>query len=287
MKSEIVEELKKNRPLLSETSLKTYASLLERLLKKFGIESLADLEKHEQTILEHLKTIESPQTRKTTLSPLVILTDAKSYKELMSETTKIINDKYRGQKVDLDKLKDMKTMEELKEFNRQLEIKAGKNKTEQDYQNLLISYFFTGVIDGLPPRRLQDYTEMKISNYDKNSDNWTDGKQLVFNKFKTAKHSGQQKITIPKEIQAMVKRAIKLNDTEYLLHNNGNQYTTPSMSKKLKATYGVSVDGLRSIFISHMYKGLPALEKMEQVAEDMGHSVGTALNHYVKTDLQR
>jgi hypothetical protein len=94
-------------------------------------------------------------------------------------------------------------------------------------------------------------------------------------------------MTIPKEIQAVVKKSIKLNDTEYLLHNNGSQYTTPSMSKRLKAIYGVSVDGLRSIYISNMYKGLPALEKMEQVAEDMGHSVGTALQNYVKTDLQR
>jgi hypothetical protein len=168
-----------------------------------------------------------------------------------------------------------------------LEVKAGKNKTEQDYQNLLISYFFTGVIDGLPPRRLQDYTDMKIKNFDKDTDNWTDVRQLVFNKFKTAKHTGQQKITIPKSIQQLVRRAIKLNDTDYLLHNNGSPYTTPAMSKKLKATYGVSVDGLRSIFISNMYKGLPALEQMEQVAEDMGHSVGTALHNYVKTDLQR
>lgn len=287
MRTELVEALKENRPLLTETSLKTYSSLLERLMKKFNIESLGDLKKHNKEILEYCKSIENPQTRKTTLSPLVILTDDDDYKSLMSETTKIINDKYRGQKVDLNKLKDMKSMDELKEHGRQLEIKAGKNKTEQDYQNLLLSYFFTGIIDGLPPRRLQDYTEMKIKNYDKDTDNWTDGRQLVFNKFKTAKHTGQQKITIPKEIQPMIKKAIKLNDTEYLLHNNETPYTTPAMSKKLKAVYGVSVDGLRSIYISHMYKGLPALEKMEQVAEDMGHSVGTAINHYVKTDLQR
>lgn len=287
MKAEIIEALKNKRPLLGETSLKTYSSLLERLLRKFKIESLGDLDKHETEIVAHLKTIESPQTRKTTLSPLVILTDKESYKELMTEATKIINDKYRGQKVDLEKLKDMKTMDELKEFSRQLEVKASKNKLEEDYQNLLLSYFFTGVIEGLPPRRLQDYTEMKIKNYNKETDNWTDGKQLVFNKYKTAKHTGQQKITIPKEIQVTVKRAIKLNDTEYLLHNNGSQYQTPVMSKKLKTIYGVSVDGLRAIFISNMYKGLPALEKMDEVAEQMGHKPEIAINYYVKKDLQR
>lgn len=287
MKADIIEELKKKRSLLSETSLKTYSSLMERLLKKFNIESLGELEKHTKEIIDYCKTIENPQTRKTLLSPLVILTDDDAYKNLMSETTKIINDKYRGQRVDLHKLKDMKTMDELKEFNRQLEVKAGKNKTEQDYQNLLLSYFFTGVIDGLPPRRLQDYTEMKIKNFNKDTDNWTDGRQLVFNKFKTAKHTGQQKITIPKEIQPIVRKAIRLNDTDYLLHNNETPYTTPAMSKKLKATYGVSVDGLRSIFISNMYKGLPALEKMEEVANNMGHTPEIAINYYVKTDLQR
>jgi integrase len=287
MKEQIIEALKAKRPLLSKSSFNTYSILLLNLMKKLNIEDVKDLNNYKTEILEYVKEFESDQTKKTVLSAVIVITDDEDYKKFMAESSRKINDKYRGQKVDLEKLKNMKTMDELKEFRRQLEVKAEKNKMEKDIQNLLLSYFFTGVIDGLPPRRLQDYTELKIKNYNKNTDNYTDGKVLVFNKYKTAKQNGRQIVTIPKEILNTVKKAIRINDTDYLLHNNGNPYNTPSMSKKLKNTYGTSVDGLRAIYISHMYKDLPSIVEMEQTAEAMGHSAETAMKHYIKTDLQR
>lgn len=288
MREIIKDELKKKRDHLSEQSLKTYSSLLERMMNKLDIKEINHLEDNKSKLYDYCKNIENPQTRKTSLSPLVILTGDEDYKKLMNESTKIINDKYRNQTVDTDKLKDMKTMDELKNIYENFLKKANKTKSQHDYENVLLSIFFTGVIDGLPPRRLQDYTELYINgDFSKINDNWTDGKNLYFNKFKTVKTNGKQIVPIPKSIQPFIKKAIQNNTSNYLFNNDGEKYSTPTMSKKLKKTFGVSVDGLRAIYISHMYKDMPALKEMEQIAEDMGHSPQTALNHYVKKELQR
>lgn len=291
IKEEITKAIKEQRPLLSVSTLKTYSSLLNSLFKKLEMaeEDIKDLGKHKSKILEYIKDMQNHQSRKTLLSPLIVLTDDADYKEMVAESTKQVNDKYRTQRVDLEKLKGLMTMDELKEHYRQTTVRAVKGKRDNVYQDLLLSIFFTGVVDGLPPRRLMDYTEMKISNYDKNIDNWTDGRKMVFNKFKTVSSKGQQVWVIPQELQKIVKKAIKLGgESEYFIHTpNGNKYSPSTLSRKLKSIYGTSVDGLRAIYLSHMYKGMPAIEEMDKIAEMMGHSASTAMNNYVKLDLQR
>lgn len=288
MKEEICKALKEKRPLLGDSSLKTYCSLLNSLFRKIGIESISQLPKYKKQIIEQLNNTESHQSRKTILSPLVILTDDDDYKQMITESTQRVNDKYRTQRVDIEKLKGMMTMDELKEHHRQTTVRALKSKTDGAYQDLMISLLFTGAEGDLPPRRLMDYTEMKTKNYNKTEDNWTDGRQMMFHKYKTVASKGPQVWPIPKELQKYVRKAISLSDSDYLLHTPvGKKYTTSSMSKKLKATYGVSVDGLRAIYLSNMYKGMPALDEMERVADMMGHSASTAMANYVKTDLQR
>jgi hypothetical protein len=46
----------------------------------------------------------------------------------------------------------------------------------------------------------------------------------------------------------------------------------------------ISVDALRSIYLSEKYKDVPRMEDMEQTAREMGHSVSTAMTDYVKKD---
>ena len=58
------------------------------------------------------------------------------------------------------------------------------------------------------------------------------------------------------------------------------------LSKRIQEIYGnnVGCDVLRSIFLSDMYKDMPQLQKMEQVATEMGHNFSSAMNYYVKKD---
>jgi hypothetical protein len=46
----------------------------------------------------------------------------------------------------------------------------------------------------------------------------------------------------------------------------------------------ISVDYLRSIYLSHIYKDVPKLEHLENIATQMGHSISTAMTDYVKKD---
>jgi hypothetical protein len=44
----------------------------------------------------------------------------------------------------------------------------------------------------------------------------------------------------------------------------------------------ISVDALRSIYLSEKYKDVPSMEEMESTANAMGHSITTGLTDYVK-----
>jgi hypothetical protein len=286
-KESIVGLLKEKKPELSESSLKTYTSLLHKLFRTFNIEKKEDIELKKDEIYEHLKKLEKPQTIKTLLSSILILYENPELKKLMTETSLIINSNYRSQSIDEEKLQNMKTMDELKEFYVEKVKRAKQRNCDYAYQELMMCIFFTGVIPDIPPRRLLDYTQMKIRNFDKDTDNWTDGKFMVFNKYKTVKTGGKHIWSLPPDIQKVVKKAIKMTEGDYLFNKEGKEYSTPCMCKKLKAMFGVSVDGLRAIYISHMYKDLPTILEMDETAMKMGHSVNTAINKYVKIDLQR
>ena len=69
------EYIKKQRPNISESSIKTYNSILTSLYKKIFKSNDIDIknfDKHKE-ILDHLKTLE-PNKRKTILSALVVIT---------------------------------------------------------------------------------------------------------------------------------------------------------------------------------------------------------------------
>ena len=84
-KKEIEEQLKKNRPNLSQSSLNTYTIILASIYKKvFGTEdfNINKFNADANSILEHLKDT-TPSTRKTKLACLFVLTGNDKYKNLM------------------------------------------------------------------------------------------------------------------------------------------------------------------------------------------------------------
>ena len=124
----------------------------------------------------------------------------------------------------------------------------------------------------------------------KETDNYLDGKYFVFNDFKVAKFKSaeEKRVEIPAELKKMIDKWKKINPTDFLIFNpksneplNSSQY-----GKILNKIYGekVSVDVIRSVFLTDLYKGLPKVAELEQIANDMGHSVNAQLNYYVKKD---
>jgi hypothetical protein len=105
---------------------------------------------------------------------------------------------------------------------------------------------------------------MKVKNYDEKEDNYIKRGTFVFNKFKTAKSKGQQKIKVPKMLVPLIKKLSEIHNCDYLLVNSkGEPFSASLYSQKVKQIFGVTQDLLRSIFLSNYYKDMPKLKEME------------------------
>lgn len=273
---------------LSDSTCKTYTSLLASLQKKLSDNDLtiSFYKKNKEEILEHINTLEKPQTKKTLLSALFVLTDDDDYKELMMENIKTVNQHYKEQKTDPERLKNVKSFDEIKLIHNQIKNAYKNNPTNSNLMDLLISSVCSGAIENLPPRRVLDYAVMKLKGFNRETDNYFEKGKFHFNQFKTKGHKGKQEMDVPKELVTLINKRKKLATMDYLLENeSGEPYTQSALSKKIKKLFqGNSQDVLRSIYLSHLYKDLPAVSFLQDTADKMGHSIDSALSYYVKKD---
>jgi hypothetical protein len=259
--------------------------LLVSIYNKLNGEGGIDFFKEHEKILEHIETMEKAQTKKTALSSLFVLTGIKEYQEHMMNNIKVVNDVYKTQKHKPERMEKLKTYEEIVSIHNQIKDKYKKNQTIDNLVELLISYLCSGVLGtDLPPRRVLDYSVMKIRNYDANRDNYIKGNNMIFNQYKTKDRYGVQSIVIPKELMTLINKWKKINESDYLLLNEkGEPFTSGSLSKKVGRLFdGNTIDMLRSIFLSNYYSALPPIKEMEKLATDMGHSINAQMSYYVK-----
>ena len=140
--------------------------------------------------------------------------------------------------------------------------------------------FLSGVI--IPPRRSLDYSEMKIRNYDVKTDNYYYGNKFYFNKYKTVKTYGMQTLDVPKELNNVLKKWIKINTNDYMIYSsNGHKISCPQITRILNKVFEkkISTFMLHHIYLTNIYKDVPRLSKMENLADEMGHSVNTAMEY--------
>ena len=283
----ISKQLRANREKISDSSIKTYASMLSSINKKLGGEK--DLEffsKDTDKIINFIKeNITSNQTQKTLLSALYILTDLKDYKDFMLEICKKVNDNYKEQKMS-DKQKEHRiSFQEVQDKVTQLLSAIKTNPNLNAYESFLIAAFSSGVY--APPRR-SEFAFVKIKNFDKQKDNYLEKNKIVFNSYKTAKKYGSQIYEVPSPLIPVLKKYLKMNKTDYLFpKRNGDVcMTNVDYNRTLQKIFGktISVDNLRSIYLSEKYKNIPSLVDMEKTAEAMGHTVSTSLENYVKKE---
>ena len=146
----------------------------------------------------------------------------------------------------------------------------------------LLMSLLCGIV--MPPRLSLDFSEMKIRNYDAKTDNYFKGNKFFFNKYKTVKTYGIQSLEIPKELNKVLKKWIKINENDYMIYSsNGKKLTPPQITRVLNKIFGknISTSMLRHIYLTNIYKDVPQINKMESLADEMGHSVSTAME-YIK-----
>ncbi len=85
-----------------------------------------------------------------------------------------------------------------------------------------------------------------LKHYKKDTDNYFDGKAMLFNKYKTVRFFGQQSIDVKKQADPkfykILKEWMKINKTPYLLYStNGNKLTPPQITRMLNKITGRNV----------------------------------------------
>lgn len=284
------EILKKNRPNLSDSSIKTYKSIITSLFKKLRPDKEFDVEfffEKPKEVINYLSD-SLPNKRKTILAGLVSLTQDQpkvmdQYRRLMMTDIKDHEEKEKDQeKTDKEK-ENWISLEEVKKIYAQLE-KKNKPKLNwsiynmndlQDIQDFIILSMY--VLQ--PPRRLKDFTEFRIRDIDPDTHNYFDKKRkkLVYNSYKTSKFYKKQEVDINPKLALILKKWEEINPTPYLLFDyKKNKLRPEQLTRRLNNIFGknISVNMLRHIYLSDgLLKDVPDLKKMEAVAKDMGHNV--------------
>lgn len=286
----IKKQLLSKRPNLSTKSVDTYASTLANLPKKLGKEMDMDIFSNIDDIVEYLKDTPSNK-RKSILSAVFVLTENEDARELMLEDSKIVNEHYKQQK------KSSKETENWVEWGdvvslynsklRQANLIFKKKLIQEADLEILNEFVILSCYVLFPPRRLMDYAEMQIRNFDIKTDNCISAKTMTFNNYKTKKSFGTQTFQTPGELAGVLKKWSTVNPSDYLIYNKKNKPTTPSsLTKQLNSIFGgknISVDMIRHSYLTNFYSGtMPTLVEMEELSKKMAHSVQTALTYIKK-----
>jgi len=284
------EVLKDKRPNLSDKSINTYASVLKTIMKNMKFDNVKQLN-NDKKVLEYLAEMK-PNTRKTRLSALFVLTENEAYKKNMLEDVNAYNNSMKSQTKNDKENENWITKDELFEIYNNLKKDTNvlfrkKNKNMSDLQDIQ-AFVMLSLFVLLPPRRALDYSEMKIKNIDKTKDNYIKGNNLIFNIYKTSKQKGQQIIEVPKQLKSILNKWVKINTTDYLLFDNkGGKLTSVKINQRFKKLFGknFSVNMFRKLFLSTKYADtMEQMKNLEKDMEKMGSSK-SQVNHYVKTDI--
>jgi hypothetical protein len=293
--------LQNNKPNLNEKSKKVYISMINGIGRKINknLSTLSGILQNLEIILEFVKDLPF-NTRKTRLAALLafipnepelenvrktiqqmMMSDISKYKE-HSES----GDKTQSQKENWVEWKDVVSLHNtlLKKVNKIL--KQPLKDIDEDEREFVRNVVILSMFVMIAPRRSIDYTEMKFRNGSKN-DNFYDSKNsmFIFNKFKTKKVYGTQEVDVPKDLKILLDKYVKIlpKNQEYLFEDKGKKLENFQLTKIINGLFRgrkVSVNILRHSYLTHLYGD--KLDQMKQTASNMGHSLDTALNTYVK-----
>ena len=209
--------------------------------------------------------------------------------------------------------KNVVSMDELKKLIQEIgdEIKFRKLKEKgilgqiNTYDRSLIQLYMILSVHIILPMR-NDLAMMKVIKKQKYNGLTDEQKKLnnylvversnmffVLNDYKTSRVYKEKIISLPQELRRLMRFYLQLlPTTDYLLtKNDGDPLSKNGLSQLLiKATKkrlnkSISTCMLRKIYLSEKYSGIK--DEMEKDSHNMCHSVGTALNIYVKKEEEK
>ncbi|MFZ4671449.1 MAG: hypothetical protein ACOYLT_05480 [Flavobacterium sp.] len=310
MTNEIKETILKNRPNLSQSSIRTYMSNINKTSRDIGkpIETIADIINLHKDILESLMNYR-PNIRKTKLSAFIVALDEKE--KTPDDTAKIIETFRKQLYFDAD---DVEKQEEKQKLSASQEenyitwdevMKVYENlKTEAEplfklptlnkkQFNKLQEFILLSCYVLIPPRRSLDYAQFKIRNPDMDADNYmlVKGKKkeatFHFNAYKNSKRLGKQEIKIPNALRNIIQKWMLKNPHEYMIVNGvGKKIEQPKINLILNNIFGKNIGSsmLRHIFLTQKYGNVDLID-IRETTNAMGNSEIDRTLKYVRKNV--
>lgn len=293
---------------LSESSVNAYLKTLFMLNNKKPFKSLTFLKKTDE--IQKKMEPYAQSTQKSILgaiaSVLSLFKDKAGYKKTYEKYSELLKERKTspdieaaGEKTDKEKAAWL-NWEDVQKRRNELydEIKSVKKTTPEQYATLL-NYVVLSLYTLLPPRRNQDYLNMKVVskwNEEMSADcNYLDlngsglPTKFIFNKYKTAKKHGQQQVEIPKDLASAISLYLKHHplrpvgrkktyEYPFLVTANAEPLTAVNaITRILNKIFGKKIGSsmLRHIFLSNKYD----ISEMQKDADLMGHTVSEQRNY--------
>ena len=299
----IEDVLRSNKPNVSASSIRTYASLVKNFGKQMGVvlDSPADVIKHYRAYLYHIKAM-SPDNRKTRLSALIAFVQGEpsaveaiaAFRRNMVSANEELEETSDDQKMNEKQAEAMIPLKEVMAKYHALEkevepLLEEDNLTKVQFGRYQMYVMLSCIL--LPEsRRSMDWTEFKLRNINEAEDNFLRivkrKPYLVFNKHKNAGRTGQEIVACPMKLYKILMQSwFMKNRSEWLLLNK-------TMSGKINSTQftvllydffegKISTNMLRHIRITDTFGDAPPLKEMKAAAKAQGHNLTTMLT-YVK-----
>jgi hypothetical protein len=294
-----------NKPDISDSSRKLYTFNLSKLNEGKPIKDLKFL--GNDNILEKIGGLK-PNTRRTYLIAIVSSLKGRTepkYKKLYSKYYEMLDTLNKELKDNSSKSETVKEnwieqgdvegkLDELKSILP--EIKDKKKITDDEF-NRLTKLVVLGLYTLQQPRRNKDYTDCLIVRKvpDDKEYNYLDITkwEWVFNNYKTEKTYKQKILPVPEPLKELLQvylkfhpqaKEIKKKTIEEKIPLLPTVQTSPEMTKMLNKIFGkkIGVSMLRAINLTGKYGD--TLKNLKKDVAEMGTSVDTSINNYIKQD---
>ncbi len=316
-KTKLIKELKEKRNI-TDSSIKMYLIHLEKtndfLNNKREFENLDFLKKKKKILDEFFKNKSDTFKRNYTASYLSTLSTNKNkydnlitfyqkkIKEFQEPITHLIKNhiKTDKQKINMVSTRYLNKIRlDLEKENKDIDINNPSIRDTFKYQDYVISSIYTLY----PPRRLEDYSNMKIitnssfnnlSLSQKKKNNYVVIKKnkllFVFTDYKTAKSYGIQEFEIKGKLKEILNKWIIINSTNnFLMKKDRTIINSNGLGKIVKRIFSnkehpnITVNIIRHSFLSNKYEPKEEDKERDKDSKFMAHSK-TLQNQYIKID---
>lgn len=256
---------------MSDSSKRLYTHNLKRLNDNKEVTSLSFLKKTDDILA---KLPKNANTRRTYIISIVVsLRGRKGFKKQLQFWT--------SQMDDINKLlKDATTKTDTYKANELSwdEILKARDALPKDSVEYVAMCLFTM----LPPRRNLDYI---MTTKPTEKGNFYNGKEFVFQNYKTAGTYKTQVVEVPTELKKVIDNYLStrpFKSDDLLIKRSGLPFKTKDIQTVINKATGkqIGCTMLRSIFLSSKYGDV--LDELKQDTEAMATSSAVATSNYIK-----